>query len=145
MTENTLIKAFITKCIATVKYRYYANQERKGGFESDSREIEEIANNEMYHAFALLDRLGFADNTDFLEDMEREEKRQIECKIEQEDLCFICDIDKNHLQRLLRIKEERKNESAYKIKKCTLCGFVDKSGKKLNNCPLCYNKTFNIN
>ena len=145
MSENTLIKAFITKCIATVKYRYYAKQERQNGFESDSREIEEIANNEMYHAFAILDRLGFSDNVDFLEDMESDEKKQIDCKIEQEDLSFICDIDRNHLQKLLHLKQERKEESAYKTKKCTLCGFIDKGGKKLNNCPKCNNKIFNIN
>ena len=148
--ENIIIKAFITKCTAHVKYRYYAKKAREESFVAVCEKLEEIAQNELYHAFALLKRLGFDESSEVnLTDVVEGEKQDIERyrKLISENynvadiLEPIIDIDLFHLKTAEQLLTEMKSENAYKIKKCALCGQIDKSGNTLKSCPKCgYNK-----
>ncbi len=144
--ENIIIKAFITKCTAHVKYKYYANKCVEEGLIAVGEQIDEFAQNELYHAFALLRRLGFDENTEVnLTDMVEGEKQDVEVlrKLVSTNydiadvLDLIIKIDEGHLKKAEELLMDMKNDNAYKIKRCTLCGFLDKSASLKNPCPRC--------
>lgn len=145
METNAYKKAFITKCISSVKYRYYARILGENGFVNERKVIEEIANNEMEHSFALLSALGFCDCENFIEDMIESEKRQGQMNEEysqDELLSSLSVIDKKHINILNRLLDEKSSEGYCKVKKCALCGFKDKSGKEYTYCPRCLHNNF---
>ena len=143
MSENTLIKAFVIKCISAIKYRYYARFLGERGFKSDRKGIEDLAENETYHAFALLDKLGYDESENLFQDLIENEKKQIEIEKQQntdELFSALSKIDEKHLSVLNKLKED--NEKETKMKKCTLCGFNEKSCKENFLCPRCRNTEF---
>lgn len=147
--DDILIKAFIRKCTAHVRYEYYAKKASEEGFLTVSDKLRELSTNELYHAYALLKRLGADQNTqtnlsDALDGEERDVaslKKLIGENNEYNDVLEpICRIDTEHLSTLKNLEQSMKSETAYTKKKCALCGRIDKSGNIQNVCPLCANK-----
>ena len=142
MSENNLIKTFINKAITFTKYTYYAKKSRESGFFGEADAIESIAQNQLFHAFSILDKLGYDECADYLDDMIADEKREIEKEksIMGDDASFfitLSKIDAKHLSIAEKLKNERNSDLAYKEKRCALCGYKDKSGKILEFCPQC--------
>lgn len=142
--ENKLIKAFIIKCTAHVKYCYYADKAKTEGFYSVSDAFERVAQSELYQAFALLGQLGYDESTQInLEDaIDGEERdglsiKKLKEESEAEELFeSILNVDADHLDKFKNLLEVIKSEDAYKVKKCILCGKTDKSGK-VKSCRFC--------
>jgi rubrerythrin len=143
MQEEFLIKTFINKAIASVKYSYYAKKSGENGFCGEEDELKSIAQNKLYEAFALLSRLGFEDCEKYLEEVVESEQKQILEqkqffeKEKEEWIESLINSDEHTLKRANDLVLLRKSENAYKENKCALCSYKDKSGKNFSRCPRC--------
>lgn len=146
--DNILIKTFIRKCTAHAKYGYYAQKAREDDFITVSEQLERIATNELYHAYALLRRLCDENTETNLQDVIVGEEQDIESikKLINEEsehaevLHNILQVDLEHLSIAKNLAKSMKNEDTYVLKKCALCGRKDKSGSINKICPQCAHK-----
>ncbi len=146
--SDILIKAFITKCCAHVKYAFYAKKARENGFCEVSSCFDKTSESELFQAYALLCEIGCdgdvkCDAEDFIEgekhDIETFEKMS-ESNAHYKDIFDkIRKIDETHLKNANVLLESLSDKDAYVIKKCSLCGYADKSGRLLSVCPKCGN------
>lgn len=142
--ENVLIKIFISKCTAHVKYRYYSLKAKEEGFFSVAETLGGFAKSELNQAFALLKRLGYDDTTEInLTDtvngarMDVERTQKAEESVEDKALLSsVLKMEQSHLKTAERLLDDMKSEDAYKLKKCALCGKTDKSGR-IGTCCFC--------
>ena len=134
--ENLLIKAFVLKCTAHVKYEYYLKKANEEGFVGVGEWFGRLAQNELHHAFAFLRALGFDESTEInLTDTIEGEKGDIESLRKIADglnnfelITKVMEVDNDHLKIVEQLLTDMKSENAYKLKKCPLCGRIDKSG-----------------
>ena len=145
--ENLLIKAFVLKCTAHVKYEYYLKKAKDEGFLEVGQQFSRLAQNELHHAFAFLRALGFDESTEInLTDAIEGERGDIESlrKIANglnnfEIITDVIEVDNDHLKIAEQLLTDMKSENAYKLKKCPLCGRIDKSGR-VGECLACGRK-----
>ena len=142
MQDEIIIKTFINKAIAFTKYSYYAKTLGESGFEGERESLEDLAKHKLYEAFALLDRLGYKDCTNLLQDVVESEQKQVESQrncIENQEDWFVSLIkaDEWHLRQANELLKDSKSERAHVEKKCLLCSYKDKGGKEYVRCPRC--------
>jgi rubrerythrin len=156
-TYQNLMEAFAGESQARNKYTYYASKAKKEGYEQIARIFEETAANEKEHAelwFKLFHGIGATTEnledaasgenfewTDMYARMAREAREEGFPEIAAQ-MEGVGSIEKLHEERYRALKQniesgrifERGDEVEWK---CANCGYVYKSRKAYEKCPVC--------
>jgi rubrerythrin len=156
-TEENLMQAFTGESIARNRYTYYAEIARSEGYRYIAKILEEVADNEKYHALEefrlLMSKRTTVQNLkeaiagekyeseemypQFAREAEVEGNRAAEILFTQ-----ISKIEKEHrarFEKLLSMVESGtvfKRESPIKWK-CSICGYTHEGHEPPNRCPYC--------
>ncbi len=156
-TKDNLLEAFTGESMARNRYTYYAEIARKEGYRYIAKILEEVANNEKYHALEEL-RLLFREHTtaqnlkeaiegekyeaeemypQFAREAEVEGERPAEILFTQ-----ISKIEKEHRARFEKLLAMVESGTVFKreepIKwKCSVCGYTYEGHEPPNRCPYC--------
>ena len=156
-TKENLMTAFTGESMARNKYAYYAEMARKEGYRYIAKILDEISENEKYHALEELKLLYGERNTiqnlkeaiegeryeseemypKFAQEAEVEGQRQAEVLFAQ-----ISKIEKEHRARFAKLLSMVESGTVFKrqepIKwKCSICGYVYEGHEPPNRCPYC--------
>jgi rubrerythrin len=156
-TKDNLLEAFTGESMARNRYTYYAEIARKEGYRYIAKILEEVADNEKYHALEEL-RLLFREHTtaqnlkeaiegekyeaeemypQFAREAEVEGERPAEILFTQ-----ISKIEKEHRARFEKLLAMVESGTVFKreepIKwKCSVCGYTYEGHEPPNRCPYC--------
>ena len=156
-TKDNLLEAFTGESMARNRYTYYAEIARKEGYRYIAKILEEVADNEKYHALEEL-RLLFREHTtaqnlkeaiegekyeaeemypQFAREAEVEGERPAEILFTQ-----ISKIEKEHRARFEKLLAMVESGAVFKreepIKwKCSVCGYTYEGHEPPNRCPYC--------
>jgi rubrerythrin len=156
-TKENLMAAFTGESMARNKYAYFAEIARKEGYRYIAKILDEISENEKYHALEELKLLYGERNTiqnlkeaiegeqyeseemypKFAQEAEVEGHRQAEVLFAQ-----ISKIEKEHRARFEKLLSMVESGTVFKrqerIKwKCSICGYVYEGHEPPNRCPYC--------
>lgn len=157
-TEANLMAAFAGESQAHTKYKYYASQAKKEGFNQIGAFFEETSGNEKEHAkiwFKLLHD-GMPDTEANLDDAATGEHYEWTdmyagfAKIAREEgfdkIAFLFEavgkIEKAHEERYKKLLENLKNGSVFRNNEkqawiCTNCGHIHFGNEPPEKCPVC--------
>jgi rubrerythrin len=156
-TKDNLKAAFIGESQARNKYTYFARVARKEGYHYIAKIIEEIADNEMYHAleeYKLLhgesttaENLKEAVSGEDYESKDMYPKFATEAEIEGNTAAAIlftqiAKIERHHRNRFKNLLALVESNSVFKRKdpikwKCSICGYTYDGTEPPNRCPYC--------
>jgi len=156
-TEDNLKVAFVGESQARNKYNYFAEIARKEGYHYIAKIIEEISENEKYHALEEYKLLYGENNTAVNlkeaidgEDYESEEmypKFAIEAEVEGNTAAAIlftkiAKIEKHHREQFKHLLKLVETGSVFKREKpikwkCSICGYIYDGNEPPNRCPYC--------
>ena len=156
-TENNLKEAFAGESLARNRYSYFAEMAKKDGYRYIAKILEEIAENEKYHAMEeIKSLLGERDTLTNLREAvhgERYESEEMyprfatEAEVEGNRAATvlfrqISKIEKQHYERLKNLLEMVESGKVYKrdnpIKwKCSICGYTHDGLEPPKRCPYC--------
>ena len=156
-TKENLLAAFTGESTARNRYIYYAEIARKEGYAYIGKILEEVAENEKYHALEelkllLRKRTTIQNLTEAIEG-ERYESEEMyprfaqEAEVEGErpaEILFtqISKIEKEHRARFKKLLDMVQSGTVFKreqpIKwKCSICGYTHEGCEPPNRCPYC--------
>ena len=158
-TKENLLTAFTGESTARNRYSYYAEVARKDGYHYIGKILEEVADNEKYHALEelklLLNERTTVQNLKEAIEGERYESEEMyprfarEAEVEENrpaEILFtqISKIEKEHRARFKKLLEMVETGTVFKreipIKwKCSICGYTHEGCEPPNRCPYCKN------
>jgi rubrerythrin len=156
-TKENLLAAFTGESTARNRYSYYAAGARKEGYHYIGKILEEVAENEKYHALEelklLLNERTTVQNLKEAIEGERFESEEMyprfarEAEVEGEraaEILFtqISKIEKEHRARFKKLLDMVESGTVFKrenpIKwKCSICGYTHEGCEPPNRCPYC--------
>lgn len=156
-TEENLREAFTGESLARNRYSYYAEMAKKEGYRYIAKILEEIAENEKYHAMEEMKLLlGERDTLTNLreavqgEQYESEEmypRFAMEAEVEgnrEATVLFrqISKIEHQHSERFQKLLEMVENGKVFKRDtpirwKCSICGYTHDGLEPPKRCPYC--------
>ena len=158
-TKENLLAAFTGESTARNRYIYYAEIARKEGYGYIAKILEEVADNEKYHALEelkllLRERTTLQNLTEAIEG-ERYESEEMyprfaqEAEVEGErsaEILFtqISKIEKEHRARFKKLLDMVQSGTVFKREKpikwkCSICGYTHEGCEPPNRCPYCKN------
>lgn len=156
-TEENLLQAFTGESVARNRYIYYADIARQEGYRYIAKILEEVADNEKYHAQEELKLLykqrTTVQNLKEAIEGERYESEEMYPRFAQEaevegnrpaEILFtqISKIEKEHRARFKKLLDMIESGTVFKreqpIKwKCSVCGYTYEGHEPPNRCPYC--------
>jgi rubrerythrin len=156
-TKENLLAAFTGESTARNRYIYYAEIARQEGYGYIAKILEEVADNEKYHALEelklLLKERTTIQNLKEAIEGERYESEEMyprfaqEAEVEGErpaEILFtqISKIEKEHRARFKKLLDMVQSGTVFKreqpIKwKCSICGYTHEGCEPPNRCPYC--------
>ena len=156
-TKENLLEAFTGESMARNRYTYYAETARREGYLYIAKILEEVADNEKYHALAelklLVDERTTVENLKEAIEGERYESEEMYPRFAQEaevegdrpaEILFtqILKIEKEHRARFQKLLDMVQSGTVFKretpIKwKCSICGYTHEGLEPPNRCPYC--------
>ena len=156
-TKENLLEAFTGESMARNRYTYYAEVARSEGYLYIAKILEEVADNEKYHALAelklLVDERTTVENLKEAIEGERYESEEMYPRFAQEaevegdrpaEILFtqILKIEKEHRARFQKLLDMVQSGTVFKretpIKwKCSICGYTHEGLEPPNRCPYC--------
>ena len=155
-TKENLLAAFTGESTARNRYIYYAEIARKEGYGYIAKILEEVADNEKYHALEelkllLRERTTLQNLTEAIEG-ERYESEEMyprfaqEAEVEGErpaEILFtqISKIEKEHRARFKKLLDMVQSGTVFKREKpikwkCSICGYTHEGCEPPNRCPV---------
>ncbi len=156
-TEENIMTAFAGESKARNRYIFYADVARREGYRYIAKILEEIAENEKYHALEelklLFSKRTTVENLKEAIEGERFESEEMypqfarEAEVEdftQAEILFtqISKIEKEHKARFQKLLDMVESGTVFKreqpIKwKCSICGYIYEGLEPPNRCPYC--------
>lgn len=156
-TENNLKEALAGESLARNRYSYFAEMAKKDGYRYIAKILEEIAENEKYHAMEEMKLLlGERDTLTNLREAVQGEKYEseemyprfaTEAEVEGNRAATvlfrqISKIEQQHCARFKNLLEMVESGKVFKrdkpIKwKCSICGYTHEGLEPPNRCPYC--------
>ena len=156
-TKENLLEAFTGESMARNRYTYYAEIARREGYLYIAKILEEVADNEKYHALAelklLVDERTTVENLKEAIEGERYESEEMYPRFAQEaevegdrpaEILFtqILKIEKEHRARFQKLLDMVQSGTVFKREKpikwkCSVCGYTHEGLEPPNRCPYC--------
>ena len=156
LTEQNLLKAFAGESQAAARYRMYAKQARKDGFEKVACFFDETVHNELRHGKIYFEFLqgGMVEITascaagvrgttlENLDEADHEVAKQEGFSEIARQFAMIAEIERTHMERFRGLYDTMKDGHIFvkeedTVWRCMECGHIYIGKKAPNRCPVC--------